>query len=93
MDSTSTRSPRRATERARVAGLTSTLGADHPRTRAAVRDFRALALEDHILESLATAPPLSAAQRTKLAALLRPGAEAAFPRSGADVASDGAVSA
>jgi len=37
------------------------------------------------------APPLSDAQRTKLAALLRPGAEAAFPRSAADAATDGAV--
>ncbi|MER5674799.1 hypothetical protein [Pseudonocardia alni] len=73
------RPPRRATERARIAGLTARHGADHPRTRAANRDFRALALEDYIRAELEKAPPLSPAQRTKLANLLRPGAAVAVP--------------
>lgn len=63
---------RRAREKASVAGLTSRLGADNPRVQAARRDYRALALEDHIREELEKAPPLTSMQRAKLAALLRP---------------------
>lgn len=34
-------------------------------------EYRALALEDHIVECVSTAPPLSHAQRDRLALLLR----------------------
>lgn len=36
------------------------------------RDYRALALEEHIAEVVAAAPPLTPEQRERLAALLRP---------------------
>ena len=61
--------------RGRVAGL-SKQNATDSRIPAAQRDYRAARLEDHIRATLATAPPLTAAQRQHLAALLAPAGDA-----------------
>jgi hypothetical protein len=70
--------PRRA--RATLASRTARLGADHPETLEARRDFVAERLRAHIEQVVAGAPPLSAEQRTALATLLRPTAR--VPASG-----------
>lgn len=75
--SETTRRPRRrSTEQRSLAGIISRHGRDSVRAQQARRDYNALALEDAIRDTLAEAPPLTAAQRTRLAALLRPTADA-----------------
>ena len=63
-------------ERARLASLTRSRSADDPDLLAARRDLRAARLEEYISKTLAAAPPLSDAQRDRLALLLRGGAAA-----------------
>ncbi|WP_344054452.1 hypothetical protein [Microbacterium lacus] len=58
------------TERARVASLSRSRSADDPDLIAARRDLRAARIEDYIQRVVATAPPLTADQRSRLAALL-----------------------
>lgn len=66
------------TERARVASLTRTLGADAPEVIEARRSLKAIRLEEYVARVVAEAPPLTDAQRDRIAALLRPvGGEAA----------------
>jgi len=64
--------PRTAKSRARLGGLVSRLGPDHPRVAEAQQDLEVSKLADHIERVLATAPPLTDEQRSKLAELLRP---------------------
>lgn len=64
-------------ERARLAGVTARHGANSNRAAIARRDYRAAALAEHIRRVNDEAPPLSAAQRDKLATLLRPVGESA----------------
>jgi hypothetical protein len=64
-------SPTRRKARARHAALTR----HHPDTAEAIeawQEVAALALEEHIRELVAGAPPLSDAQRSRLAAILQP---------------------
>lgn len=58
-------------ERARVASLTRSRRSDDPDLIAARRNLRAARLEDYIARVVAEAPPLSDAQRDRLALLLR----------------------
>jgi len=59
------------TERARVAALSRSRTPDDPEYLAAKRDLRAARAEDYIRKLVDGAPPLSDAQRTALAVLLR----------------------
>jgi hypothetical protein len=59
------------TERARLAGITAHHGSNSDQARTARRDYRAVALAEHIRRVNEAAPPLTAAQRDKLAGLLR----------------------
>lgn len=58
-------------ERARVASLSRSRTADDPELADARRNLRAARLEEHIRSVVAEAPPLTPAQRDKLASLLR----------------------
>lgn len=58
--------------RARHAALSKHRPADDPDVASARRDLDVSLLEDHIQRVVASAPPLSPAQRDKLATLLRP---------------------
>jgi hypothetical protein len=60
-------------ERARLNALRRYRPADDPVVLDAQRDLRAARLEDYIARTLETAPPLTAAQRDRLATLLRAG--------------------
>lgn len=60
-------------ERARVASLSRSRPADDPDLANARRNLRAERLADHIARVVAEAPPLTEAQRDRLAALLRGG--------------------
>ena len=66
------RSPIGARERAQLARRTRDFGRDHPNTIAARAAYRAVRLEDAIRGLVDQAPPLDAAQRTRLRALLEP---------------------
>ncbi len=59
------------TERARVASLTRSRAADDPDLLAARRNLREQRLADYITRTVAAAPPLTGAQRDRLALLLR----------------------
>ncbi len=50
-------------------------GEDSPQAVEAGRDLRAVMLEEHVRRVVAVAPPLTAEQKTRLAALLLVGAE------------------
>lgn len=58
--------------RARVAALSRTKSPDDPALLDARRDLKAAKAENYISKVLAEAPPLTDAQRTRLAELLRP---------------------
>lgn len=58
-------------ERSRLARLHQTHSPDSPEVRKAKRDFTAARLEDHVARVLADAPPLTDAQRERIAYLLR----------------------
>jgi hypothetical protein len=60
-------------ERARIASLTRSRKPDDPDLLEARRNLRAERLADHIAKVVDQAPPLSAAQRDRLALLLRGG--------------------
>lgn len=62
------------TERARIAGMTRSRPADDPDLLAARQNFKALRLEDHIRRVVSEAPPLTDAQRDRIATILRGGA-------------------
>lgn len=59
-------------ERARVASLSRSRPSDDPDLVAARRDLRTARFEDDIRRLVAEAPPLSGAQRQRLAVLLQP---------------------
>lgn len=61
-------------ERARIAGMTRSRPADDPDLLAARQNFKALRLEDHIRRVVSEAPPLTDAQRDRIATILRGGA-------------------
>lgn len=61
-------------ERARVASLSKSRKPDDPQLVDARRDLRAARLEAYVAEVVAAAPPLTADQRDRIAALLRGGA-------------------
>ncbi len=61
--------------RARVGALSRSRPADDPDLIAARRDLLAARLGEHIARTLDAAPPLSATQRDRLAALLRGGSD------------------
>jgi F0F1-type ATP synthase delta subunit len=58
-------------ERARVASLSRSRNRDDPDLLAARRDLRAARAEDYIKALVDSAPPLTDAQRDRLAVLLR----------------------
>lgn len=58
-------------ERARVASLSRSRTADDPDLVGARLNLRAERLADHVAKVVNAAPPLSAAQRDRIAALLR----------------------
>ncbi|MGC5246435.1 hypothetical protein ACPXB3_05870 [Gordonia sp. DT219] len=62
-----------AHHRAKIAALSRSRTADDPELIAAHRDLRAERLADHVQKVLADAPPLTDAQRERIAALLRVG--------------------
>lgn len=66
-------------ERAVVAGLKRRRAEDDPEVVEAVRALQQARLDEHIERLVASAPPLSEAQRSRLAVLLRsnPGGEVA----------------
>jgi len=61
------------TERARVASLTRSRAADDPELVTARRNLKTERLADYIVRVVDDAPALSAAQRDRLALLLRGG--------------------
>ncbi len=61
------------TPRARVGALTRSRPADDPDLLAARQDLRVARLADYITRTVDAAPPLTADQRDRLAALLRGG--------------------
>lgn len=61
-------------ERARVASLSRSRSTDDPALVNARRDLRAARAEEYVRQLVDTAPPLTDAQRDRLALLLRPGA-------------------
>lgn len=62
-------------ERARVASLTRSRTADDPELVNARRNLKAERLADYILKTVDAAPPLTAAQRDRLALLLNSGSQ------------------
>jgi hypothetical protein len=62
----------RSRERARLAGLSARRKPTDPELLEAQRDYRALALADHIERVAAAAPPLTPEQLDRLASLLSP---------------------
>lgn len=60
-------------ERARIASLSRSRASDDPELLDARRNLRAAQLEEHIRKVVDAAPPLTAAQRSRLASLLRDG--------------------
>ncbi len=66
----------RRRERAPKAQLHQVYPPDHPKITEAERNIKALRLQDHINQALATAPPLSTDQRSRLAELLKPARKA-----------------
>lgn len=60
-------------ERAKLASITRHHPDDADRIAEARRDLRAARLEDHVRDAVAAAPPLTAEQRRRLAALLNGG--------------------
>jgi hypothetical protein len=60
-------------ERARIASLSRSRTADDPTLLEARRNFRAERLAAHVTKVVAQAPPLTPAQRDRIAALLRGG--------------------
>ena len=64
-------------ERARVASLTRSRTADDPELVAARRNMRTERLADYIAKVVDAAPPLTLAQRDRLALLLRGGDQVA----------------
>ncbi len=64
-------------ERARVASLTRSRTADDPELVAARRNMRTERLADYIAKVVAAAPPLTPAQRDRLALLLKGGDQVA----------------
>ncbi len=62
-------------ERAVLARRTRTHGTSHPAVDEARRDFRAARLAEHVAKVVAQAPPLTPAQRDRIAVLLRGGAQ------------------
>lgn len=68
--------PEVAKHRARVASLTRSRAADDPDLVGARQDLAAAAATSHIERILATAPPLTDAQRHRLAGLFAGGASA-----------------
>lgn len=71
-------SPQSRSARARLAQSAHATGRDSAETTEARRDFAAARLDDYIRDTLAKAPPLTDAQRTKLAQLLKPARTAAL---------------
>jgi hypothetical protein len=61
-------------QRARVAALRRHRGPHDPEAVAAARDLAADSLAAHVARVVAQAPPLTPAQRDRIAALLRPAA-------------------
>lgn len=59
-------------ERGRVASLTRSRPADDPELIEARRNLRAEKLAEYVARVVAEAPPLTDAQRDRIAALLRP---------------------
>jgi hypothetical protein len=59
--------------RAQIAAKTRHRGPEHPETAEAHREYRAEGLAEHVRRVVDTFPPLTAEQRDKIAALLRPG--------------------
>ena len=66
------KSPQRRQAAAVVGALQRHHGPDDPRLADARRDLRAAELEEHVRRIVDDAPPLTAEQRDRLAALLRP---------------------
>lgn len=64
-------------KRSRLNALQRYRPVDDPVVDDARRDLRAARLEDYIARTVAAAPPLTTEQRDRLAALLRPGGDAA----------------
>ena len=60
--------------RARVAALSRDRAPNDPDLQGARRDLRASMLAEHVAKVVAQAPPLSPAQRDRIAVLLRGGA-------------------
>jgi hypothetical protein len=65
-------SPDVAHHRARVAGLKQNRPPEDPAIAEAERDLRAAKLADHVRKIVEQWPPLTDAQRTRVAALLAP---------------------
>ena len=63
--------PETARLRASIGALTRHRGPDDPLVAEARRDLRAERLAEHIAAAVSAAPPLTIAQRRRLAALLR----------------------
>lgn len=59
-------------ERAKVASLTRSRPADDPELVEARRTLKALRLEDHVREVVASWPPLTDEQADRIAGILRP---------------------
>lgn len=60
------------TERARVAALSRDRSPDDPELQAARQRLKALRLESHVQQAVATFPPLTPEQLDAIASLLRP---------------------
>jgi hypothetical protein len=58
-------------KRAKIAGLSRVLPHDDPKLVEVRRDLKAQRLEEHVAKVVAAAPPLSAEQRDRIAAILR----------------------
>jgi len=67
-------------KRAALAALTRHRGPDDPLVIAASQDLKAAGLEEHIQRLVTGWPPLTAAQRTRLAVLLRSGQDGGAQR-------------
>jgi hypothetical protein len=59
--------------RAKIASLTRSRQPDDPELVAARQNLKALRLEEHVRKVVAEAPPLTPAQRDRIATLLRAG--------------------
>jgi len=60
-------------KRAQIAGLTRVLEPDDPKLAEMRRELRAQRLEEHVAKVVQAAPPLTAEQRDRIAAILRGG--------------------